>query len=317
MLPQTLTDAVRTEFAATLPAEAEVVFEHERLVHTLGNLTLTGYNSELSNRPFSQKRTILAQSGVRMNQTIAERQTWGASEIVERGRALAERIIELWPGPNENLVGIRDRDSELRLELATVLAGIPSGRWTTYGEVAVMLGSHPVPVGSAIVNNPMPNPWRVLQAGGTVVAQSGWAEDGRTGDPRDLLRDEGIGFDQEGRADPEQFMDAVELAAGMGLDIDATPRSRGSTSRRTSMAARNSSTACTSRSPRSSRTSATPWSGGSSQTTRPAASSVSVPVTSGTRSRLTTWRNGSSRLPTTSSASSGTGRSSPRHRSTF
>ena len=83
VLPQTLTDAVRTEFGATLPAEAEVAFEHERLVHTLGNLTLTGYNSELSNRPFSQKRTMLAESGVRMNQTIAEHPTWGASEITD------------------------------------------------------------------------------------------------------------------------------------------------------------------------------------------------------------------------------------------
>ena len=76
-----------------------MAFEHERLVHTLGNLTLTGYNSELSNRPFSQKRTMLAESGVRMNQTIAEHPTWGASEIIERGQALAERIIGTVAGP--------------------------------------------------------------------------------------------------------------------------------------------------------------------------------------------------------------------------
>ena len=222
VLPQTLTDAVRTEFGATLPAEAEVAFEHERLVHTLGNLTLTGYNSELSNRPFSQKRTMLAESGVRMNQTIAEHSTWGASEITDRGQTLAERIIELWPGPNEKLVGVRDRESELRVDVATVLAGLPSGRWTTYGEVAVAVGSHPVPVGSAIASHPMPNPWRVLQSGGTVSAQFRWTDQHRTDDPRDLLRAEGVHVDVAGRADPEQFMDAVELAAGMGLDIDAS-----------------------------------------------------------------------------------------------
>lgn len=222
VLPQTLTDAVRAEFAASLPAEAEVALEHELLVHTLGNLTLSGYNSELSNRPFSQKRTMLAESGVRMNQTIAEHPTWGASEITERGQALAERIIGLWPGPNENLVGARDRESELRLDVATVLAGIPSGRWTTYGEVAVVVGSHPVPVGQTIANHAMPNPWRVLNAGGTVSAQFRWTDQHRTDDPRDLLSAEGVDFDDSGRADPEQFMDAVELAAGMGLDIDAS-----------------------------------------------------------------------------------------------
>ena len=110
----------------------------------------------------------------------------------------------------------------MRLDVAAVLAGIPSGRWTTYGEVAVVVGSHPVPVGSAIANHPMPNPWRVLQSGGTVSDQFRWTDRGRTDDPRDLLRDEGVDFEEAGRADPERFMDAVELASGVGMDIDAS-----------------------------------------------------------------------------------------------
>ena len=90
-------------------------------------------------------------------------------------------------------------------------AGIPSGRWTTYSEVAVVVGSHPVPVGQTIANHAMPNPWRVLNAGGTVSAQFRWTDQYRTDDPRALLRSEGVGFGEGGRADPGRFVDAVEL----------------------------------------------------------------------------------------------------------
>ena len=64
VLPQTMTDSVRETFAAGFSADADIDYEHERVVHTLGNLTLSGYNSELSNKPFEEKRMMLAKSGV-------------------------------------------------------------------------------------------------------------------------------------------------------------------------------------------------------------------------------------------------------------
>jgi len=220
VLPQTLSDLVRQEFGATLPDPADPDAEHERLVHTLGNLTLTGYNSELSNRPFSRKREMLKTSGVRMNQEIAAHDRWGLEEIEARGARIAERIIELWPGPDESASTGNGEESDLRRTVKAIVATIPAGRWTSYGEVAVVAGSHPVPVGTVLTHVPMLNAWRVLLANGTVAPQFTWPDSDRTDDPRDLLEAEGVKFYTSGRAVTEQFVTAEELAELVGLDVD-------------------------------------------------------------------------------------------------
>lgn len=221
VLPQTLTDAVRDTFARSLPGEADVAYEHDRLVHTIGNLTLTGYNSELSNHPFTTKRTMLAESGLRMNRAIASHETWGAREITRRGSDLAEKIIDLWPGPDETLA---DTDGEeptsFRRLVASIVAEIPAGRWTSYGEVALVAGSYPQPVAAVIASHHMQAAWRVLQAGGTVSPGFRWLDADRTEDPRDFLRAEGLSFGPDDRADVQQFISAEELAGLTGLDID-------------------------------------------------------------------------------------------------
>lgn len=220
VLPQTLTEAVRQEFAAGLTDGADPTTEHERIVHTLGNLTLTGYNSELSNRAFSAKRTKLGTSGLHLNQDIASHDIWSVPQIDARGAALAERIISIWPGPNESLVDGRDDEpSETRRLVASIVAEIPAGRWTSYGEVALVAGSYPQPVAAIITTHLMQGAWRVLQTGGTISAGFRWLEPARTEDPRTYLESEGLRFDDDGRADPEQFVDAEELAALVGLEV--------------------------------------------------------------------------------------------------
>ena len=221
VLPQTLTDAVRQEFAAGLPEDADVTGEHERIVHTIGNLTLTGYNSELSNRPFTAKRVMLAESGLRMNQEIAASTAWGLEEIQARGAALAEKIIGLWPGPNEAFAGANDEEpSETRRLVASIVAEIPAGRWTSYGEVALVAGTYPQPVAAIITTYTMQGAWRVLQTGGTISPGFRWLDPERTEHPRAYLEAEGLTFDDDGRAAGEQFIDARELAALAGLDVD-------------------------------------------------------------------------------------------------
>ena len=93
VMPRTLT----AEWLAALGEFAEE--RHQRLVHTIGNLTLTGYNSELSNGPFHAKRAKLAQSNVEMNKEIAREEKWGFAQIEERGEWLAELALAIWPGP--------------------------------------------------------------------------------------------------------------------------------------------------------------------------------------------------------------------------
>lgn len=222
VLPQTMSEDVREEFAAGLEEGADVSYEHDRIVHTLGNLTLSGYNSELSNRPFSQKREMLATSGLLMNQAIAENESWGLTEITERNGMLAEKIIELWPGPDETLSADAEsvEVSALRSTVSDILAALPAGNWTSYGEVAIVAGTYPQPLAAVLARYKLPNAWRVLQTGGTVSPGFRWFDPSRTDDPREVLASEGVKFDESGKASREQFMTAQELADAAGLEID-------------------------------------------------------------------------------------------------
>src|SRR5690606_25518956 len=99
VMPQTPTAEWRQMLSSDLKPDENFAEAHEALVHTLGNLTLTGYNSELSNSSFAVKRVQLAKSGLSLNQEIAARERWGRPEIHARADSLADRIISIWPGP--------------------------------------------------------------------------------------------------------------------------------------------------------------------------------------------------------------------------
>ena len=76
---------------------------HQTWLHRLGNLTLTGYNSRYSNRPFEEKKTIkggFEQSAVRLNGYVRNQMQWTVAEMEERGSDLAARAIEIWPHHN-------------------------------------------------------------------------------------------------------------------------------------------------------------------------------------------------------------------------
>lgn len=94
IMPQTLTDEWRDE----LGDNADTLYKD--LVHTLGNLTLTGYNAPFSNSPFERKRQILECSNLELNREIATEKKWTADQIGARGTRLAERAKEIWPGPS-------------------------------------------------------------------------------------------------------------------------------------------------------------------------------------------------------------------------
>jgi predicted transport protein len=66
----------------------------------LGNLTLTGYNSKYSDRPFEKKKTIpggFAESSVRLNKFVREQPVWTEKEIKARTNFLAKRAVDIWP----------------------------------------------------------------------------------------------------------------------------------------------------------------------------------------------------------------------------
>ena len=73
----------------------------ERL-HTLGNLTLTGYNSEYSDRPFLKKRDMeggFAQSPLRLNEGLGALEIWNEDAILERAAKLAVQALKVWAAP--------------------------------------------------------------------------------------------------------------------------------------------------------------------------------------------------------------------------
>jgi predicted transport protein len=75
----------------------------ERYLHTLGNLTLTGYNSEYSDRPFVQKRDMVGgfkHSPLRLNAGLGEVEAWNETEILKRASRLAELAVGVWRCPS-------------------------------------------------------------------------------------------------------------------------------------------------------------------------------------------------------------------------
>ena len=72
-------------------------------LHTLGNLTLTGYNSELSDRPFSEKRDMeggFKQSPLKLNSGLGTVAHWTEEEINARAGRLANLALSVWTSPN-------------------------------------------------------------------------------------------------------------------------------------------------------------------------------------------------------------------------
>jgi hypothetical protein len=90
VLPQTLSP----QWREMLGDNADAV--HERWLHTLGNLTLTGYNAELSNLPFEEKKAKLAHTHFELTRDILQAPQWAEQQILARGQRLAAQALRRW-----------------------------------------------------------------------------------------------------------------------------------------------------------------------------------------------------------------------------
>jgi uncharacterized protein with ParB-like and HNH nuclease domain len=90
VMPQTLSVQWQTELGT------EWEDTHDLFLHTIGNLTLTAYNSELSNDEFQIKKHTLNESHLELNKYFANIQYWNRSEIEQRAEILAKEAIKLW-----------------------------------------------------------------------------------------------------------------------------------------------------------------------------------------------------------------------------
>ncbi|WP_181323525.1 DUF262 and DUF1524 domain-containing protein [Helicobacter pylori] len=75
---------------------------HDKYLHTIGNLTLTGYNEKYSNNSFQEKRDMekgFKQSPLRLNQSLKNLESFGEKEIEERANDLADWALKIWTYP--------------------------------------------------------------------------------------------------------------------------------------------------------------------------------------------------------------------------
>jgi uncharacterized protein with ParB-like and HNH nuclease domain/predicted transport protein len=74
----------------------------QQWLHTLGNLTLTGYNAEYSDRPFAEKRDMkggFKESPLKLNAGLGQRDAWDEAAIKDRARRLADQALTVWTAP--------------------------------------------------------------------------------------------------------------------------------------------------------------------------------------------------------------------------
>lgn len=75
---------------------------HSLYLHTLGNLTITGYNAEMSNKSFWEKvngESGFKHSHLKLNESIAQSDVWNKKAIQRRTNILTDIILKIWKYP--------------------------------------------------------------------------------------------------------------------------------------------------------------------------------------------------------------------------
>ncbi len=96
IMPQTLTE----EWEKDLGENFQEI--HDKYLHTIGNLTLTGYNSEYRNKSFQEKRDMeggFKDSPLRLNQGLRDLESFGEEKIKKRANDLADLALKIWTYP--------------------------------------------------------------------------------------------------------------------------------------------------------------------------------------------------------------------------
>jgi uncharacterized protein with ParB-like and HNH nuclease domain/predicted transport protein len=101
-------------------------------LHTLGNLTLTGYNPEYSDRPFKEKRDMpggFRESPLRLNQGLGLLDQWDEEAIRSRASRLTDLAVEVWTAPT--------LPADV---LASYQAAVPSGAFSIQDHPSLLAG---------------------------------------------------------------------------------------------------------------------------------------------------------------------------------
>ena len=120
IMPQTLS----VEWKQMLGENWKEIFD--TWIHTLSNLTLTGYNSKYGNEIFSTKKSIkhgFADSGLNINKPLLKYDKWTEAELKDRCELLTKEMLSLWDYPKTDFVPPQDADSIISFDEAEDLTG--------------------------------------------------------------------------------------------------------------------------------------------------------------------------------------------------
>ncbi len=96
IMPQTLTEKWKRDLGENFQAI------HDKYLHTIGNLTLTGYNDKYSNKSFQEKQGMekgFKDSPLRLNQSLRDLESFGEEEIKKRANDLVDLALKIWTYP--------------------------------------------------------------------------------------------------------------------------------------------------------------------------------------------------------------------------
>lgn len=98
-------------------------------LHTIGNLTLTGYNSEYSDRPFSEKRDMpggFRVSPLKLNAGLGQVERWDEAAIRARGARLSDAAVEVWGAPKLPAESLAAYEQKAAVQAKYTLADHPN-----------------------------------------------------------------------------------------------------------------------------------------------------------------------------------------------
>lgn len=92
---------------------------HQQYLHTMANLTLTGYNSQYSNLPFAEKRDMekgFKDSAFRLNNYVKTCTQWTENELQARQKELLGEFMKLYPMPATSFMPAERETTSISLD---------------------------------------------------------------------------------------------------------------------------------------------------------------------------------------------------------
>lgn len=191
------------------------VTAHYEAVHTIGNVTLTSLNSKLSDSPLQRKQQILAASKLAINEDLIETDSWGPAQIAKRSASLVEAAIEIWLGPDEEVLV----DSTDFSEVDAALSSLDGSEWTSVAQLVEVSDDASERAVIDHLNDVAPaGSGRVLTGEGLPDVRLHWVRDDLPAF-RDQLVGLGVfGSTREESADMLSFVSATRLAERIELE---------------------------------------------------------------------------------------------------